>query len=105
MISSFTGGEMSIAATYLCYLNIITYKFSNIRLFMYLFNTLIEEYGTKLTDEFAYAFNRLMFDDHLFPVEDGFHPPTDLTLSEVTLSQIELMRLFMKNNIHLKNHV
>ena len=94
--------NMDAVADYLCYLNIITYKFSQeLRPLAKLIFTLLEESGDELIIEIKRAFTTIMFEADQAE-EEG---QNNLTLFEIIESQIELMTLFMQSVYSLKKFI
>lgn len=80
-------------SAYLCYLNIVSFKFSqDLKPVLRLIDLLIEEYGNIIIEEISQSFNTIIFDiDPMNEEDERDH----LDISEVIESQIELMRLLM----------
>lgn len=84
----------------ICYLNIITYKFTdNLNSILTLIDFLIEEHGDELIEELVQAFSNIVFemefnrDNELYSLET----------SDVIDSQLQLMKLSLLKSSNIYN--
>lgn len=101
--NSLSLGEINTVSNYICYLSVITYKFSHdLTSVVKLVDMLMDDYGEELIEEITQSFTDIIYDvDTSNQEEDVEH----LDINEIIESQIELIRLLLLRIFNLKKYL